>query len=71
MKRRLYGSIMLLAILIGSSVSVPCFAATVQEVIKKVSALPPAQRKKALEDGARQEGQFVFYTSVSAQDNPR
>lgn len=71
MKTRLYGSIVLLAMLIGFSVSAPCFAATVQEVIKKVSALPPAQRKKALEDGARQEGQFVFYTSVSVQDNPR
>jgi iron(III) transport system substrate-binding protein len=57
--------------LIMSSFSAPVFAATIQEVIKKVSGQPPVQRKKALEEGARQEGQLVFYTSVSAQDNPR
>jgi iron(III) transport system substrate-binding protein len=64
-------SVMLLAALVGSLPSIPCSAATVQEVVKKLAGLQPAQRKKALEDGARQEGQLVFYTSVSAQDNPR
>ena len=68
---RLYGSLGLLVIILGLSLSTPCFAATVQEVIKKVSNLPPAQRKKAIEDGARQEGQFVIYTSVSDADNPK
>jgi iron(III) transport system substrate-binding protein len=63
--------VLLLAVFLTCSLSAPCLAATVQEVIKKISSLPPAQRKKALEDGARQEGQFVFYTSISAQDNPR
>ncbi|MBM2805946.1 MAG: Extracellular solute-binding protein [Deltaproteobacteria bacterium] len=71
MKTRLCSFVLLLAILFGLSRPTPCSAATVQEVIKKLSALAPAQRKKALEDGARQEGQFVFYTSVSVQDNPR
>jgi iron(III) transport system substrate-binding protein len=71
LKRRLHGLVMLLAMFLGLPLPAPGFGATVQEVIKKVSGLAPAQRKKALEDGARQEGQFVFYTSVSAQDNPR
>ena len=31
----------------------------------------PAQRKKTIEDGARKEGQFVIYTSLSDQDNPK
>jgi len=62
--------VLLLGIL-GLAFSDPGFAATVHEVIKKISPLALAQRKKALEDGARQEGQFVFYTSVSVQDNPR
>ena len=43
LKTRLYGFIVLLAMVMGFSVSAPCFAATVQEVIKKVSALPPAR----------------------------
>jgi iron(III) transport system substrate-binding protein len=68
---RLPCAIVLLGFLIASVLSAPCFAATLQEVVKKISALPPAQRKKALEEGARREGQLVFYTSVSAQDNPR
>ena len=46
-------------------------AATVQEIIKKVSTLPQEQRKKALEDGARKEAEFVIYTSISDQDNPK
>jgi iron(III) transport system substrate-binding protein len=47
------------------------YAATVQEVIKKIAPLQGAQRQKAVEDGARQEGQFVIYTSISDADNPK
>jgi iron(III) transport system substrate-binding protein len=56
---------------LGCWFTTPSLAATVQEVIKKVSGLQPAQRKKAIEDGARQEGQFVIYTSMSDADNPK
>ena len=71
MKTRPFIPFLLLGIILGLALSAPCLAATVRDVIKKISPLAPAQRKKALEDGARQEGQFVFYTSVSVQDNPR
>lgn len=71
MKTRLSSFVPLVGILLSAVLSGPCFAATVQEVIKKISTLPPAQRKKAIEDGARQEGQFVIYTSLSDQDNPK
>ena len=71
MKTRAYGFIVLFSIFLGLNFLAPCFAATVQEIAKKLSTLPPDQRKKAIEDGARQEGQFVFYTSMSVQDNPK
>jgi iron(III) transport system substrate-binding protein len=63
--------LVLLGVVLGCSLSTPSLAATVQEVVKKVSTLQPAQRKKAIEDGARQEGQFVIYTSMSDADNPK
>jgi iron(III) transport system substrate-binding protein len=47
------------------------YAATVDEVLQKISNLPAAQRRAALEQGARQEAQIVFYTSVSAADVPK
>jgi len=48
----------------------PSQAAAVDEVVQKIANLPAAQRKAALEEGARKEGQIVFYTSVSAADVP-
>ena len=41
-------------------------AATVEEVIKTVRSLAPAQRKAALEEGAKKEGQLAWYTSMSS-----
>ncbi len=70
MKKKTFGMVLSLAILLWSS-SAPSFAASVQEVAKKLANLPAAQRKKAVEEGARQEGRIVFYTSVSVQDNPK
>src|SRR5215475_12556125 len=70
MKLKALAVISSLAILLGS-VSSPSFAATVQEIAKQIANLPPAQRKKAVEEGARKEGQIVFYTSISVQDNPQ
>jgi iron(III) transport system substrate-binding protein len=46
-------------------------AATVEEVVKAVAKLPPAQRKAFLEEGARKEGQLVWYTSMSLSDYPK
>lgn len=46
-------------------------AATVAEVLKKIQNLAPAQRRAALEEGAKSEGQVVFYTSVSLSDYPK
>jgi iron(III) transport system substrate-binding protein len=44
------------------------FAATVDEVAKNIRNLSVAQRKAALEEGARKEGQLVWYTSMSLTD---
>ena len=71
MKPRLSNLAALLAIALSFGFAHPSVAATIQEVIKKVSNLPPAQRKQIIEDGARKEGQFVIYTSISDQDNPK
>ncbi len=46
-------------------------AATVGDVLKKIQNLPPAQRRATLEEGAKSEGQVVFYTSVSLTDYPK
>jgi iron(III) transport system substrate-binding protein len=45
--------------------------APIDDVLRNISNLPAAQRKATLEQGARREGQIVFYTSVSAADVPK
>src|SRR5215510_5078413 len=49
----------------------PSSAATVDEVLKKIQNLPPAQRRASLEEGAKNERQVVIYTSVSLSDYPK
>ena len=44
---------------------------TLDEVVKKIQGLAPAQRKAALEEGARKEGEVVWYTSMSFTDYPK
>jgi len=51
--------------------TVTSYAATVDETLRKIANLPPPQRKAALEEGARKEGQMVFYTSMSLSDYPK
>jgi iron(III) transport system substrate-binding protein len=46
-------------------------AATVEEVIKKASALTGAARRTFLEEGTKKEGEIVFYTSLSLTDYPK
>jgi iron(III) transport system substrate-binding protein len=64
------GSFILLLGLVGLNPRHGC-AAPIDEVIQKISNLPAAQRRSALEQGARREAQVVFYTSVSAADVPK
>lgn len=47
------------------------FAASVEEVVKRASALTGAERKNFLEEGAKKEGEIVFYTSLSLTDYPK
>jgi len=47
------------------------YSATVEDVVKTIRSLPPAQRKAFLEDGARKEGEFVWYTSMGLTDFPK
>jgi iron(III) transport system substrate-binding protein len=46
-------------------------AASADEVIKKAAGLAGAQRKSFLEEGAKKEGEMVFYTSLSLTDYPK
>ena len=46
-------------------------AASVEEVVKKAAALSGAERKTFLEEGAKKEGEIVFYTSLSLTDYPK
>jgi len=58
-----------LAILLGLAVPAP--AATVDEVLKSLRSLSAAQRKTFLEEGARKEGEAIWYTSMSLTDFPK
>ena len=40
-------------------------AATADEIIKKAHSLSASQRRSFLEEGAKKEGEIVFYTSLS------
>jgi len=46
-------------------------AATSDEVVRKAAGLSGAQRKSFLEEGAKKEGEMVFYTSLSLTDYPK
>ena len=46
-------------------------AATVEEVVKKGLGASGAERKTFLEEGAKKEGEIVFYTSLSLTDYPK
>ena len=46
-------------------------AATVEEVLKSTRNLSAIQRKTAIEDGARKEGEVIWYTSMSLTDFPK
>lgn len=46
-------------------------AATVEDAVKALRTLPSSQRKTALEEGARKEGEVIWYTSMSLTDFPK
>ena len=60
---------------LGSAALLACVgtaqAATLEEVSKSIRNLAPAQRKTALEEGARKEGEVIWYTSMSLTDFPK
>ena len=71
MQSRPLSSVINIAIFLNFIFISPALSATVQEVVKKIATLSPAERKNALEEGARQEGQIAIFTSMSAKDNPQ
>ena len=60
-----------IGLLLGLSAALPARAATVEDVIKNVRNLAPAQRRAALEEGAKKEGEVIWYTSMSLTDFPK
>ena len=56
---------------LGMSAAGTATSATVGEVLKRIQSLPAAQRRAILEEGAKNEGQVVIYTSVSLSDYPK
>ena len=65
----------ILALLFASSavtlLTAAGYSATVEDVVRALRALPPAQRKSVLEDAARKEGELVWYTSMGLTDFPK
>jgi iron(III) transport system substrate-binding protein len=49
----------------------PAISATVDDVSKQIRNLAGAQRRAALEEGAKKEGEMVWYTSMSLTDFPK
>lgn len=49
----------------------PNFAASVEDALKNLRAATPAQRKTLLEQGARKEGELIWYTSMGLTDFPK
>jgi iron(III) transport system substrate-binding protein len=60
---------------LGFSALIACVgtthAATVEEVSKSFRNLSPVQRKAVIEEGARKEGEVIWYTSMSLTDFPK
>src|ERR1043165_1035322 len=46
-------------------------SATVEDVVKRIRGVPAVQRKTLLEEGARKEGEVIWYTSMSLTDFPK
>ena len=53
------------------SCAAPLAGATVEDVTKNIRNVAPAQRKAILEEGARKEGEVIWYTSMSLTDFPK
>src|SRR5262245_44066471 len=56
---------------IALGVAFPASAATIDDALKNLRSLSPAQRKAVLEENARKEGEVVWYTSMSLTDFPK
>ena len=56
---------------IALHVALPAGAATIDDALKNIRSLPPAQRKAVIEENARKEGEVVWYTSMSLTDFPK
>ena len=49
----------------------PSHGASVEDVVKSLRSLSPTQRKTLIEDGARKEGELIWYTSMGLTDFPK
>ena len=49
----------------------PSPGASVEDVVKSLRSLNPAQRKALIEEGARKEGELIWYTSMGLTDFPK
>lgn len=47
------------------------FAASAEDAVKSVRSASPAQRKTLIEEGARKEGELIWYTSMGLTDFPK
>src|SRR6266536_5700978 len=66
---RLFGPAGLVLLML--SVAAPLAGATVEDGTKNIRNVTPAQRKAVLDEGARKEGEVIWYTSMSLTDFPK
>lgn len=65
---RLFLALQLGIALLGAA---PLSAASVEDAVKSLRSASPAQRKTLIEEGARKEGELVWYTSMGLTDFPK
>ena len=62
-------SALLLAVASLLSFAFPVAAQNVEELLDKINRLPAAERQQRLSDGARKEGELVWYSTMNRENS--
>jgi iron(III) transport system substrate-binding protein len=66
---RYIGSFFLLLMLLGAEAAGAQPKGTVEELLDGINRLPPAERRQRLIDGARKEGELVWYSTMNRENS--
>lgn len=66
-----YLSLILISLCAWALDAAPSRSADIEDIVKNLRNLAPVRRKAVVEEGARKEGEVVWYTSMSLTDFPK